>query len=98
MDTKNNVFTAKDDKGHVVTYEIIFKFDSEETKKSYIVYTDHVKEKGKVRVYASIYDKIGTSKELLPIETEKEWNTVEALLSKFEELLNKSGSDIDAKN
>ncbi len=84
MDTKNSVFTAKNDKGESKTYEIIFKFDSEETKKSYIIYTDNVKEKNKLKVYANVYDKTGRSKELLPIETEKEWNTIETFLSKLE--------------
>ncbi len=84
MDTKNSTFTAKDDKGKITNYEIIFKFDSDQTHKSYVVYTDHVKEKGKERVYANIYDKTGRSKELIPIETEEEWNTIEAFLSKLE--------------
>ena len=84
MDTKNSVFTAKDDKGKTTTYEIIFKFDSDQTKKSYVVYTDHVKEKGRERVFANVYDKTGRSKELAPIETEEEWNTIETFLSQLE--------------
>lgn len=91
VDTKNSIFTAKDSKGNVIEYEIIFKFDSDQTKKSYIVYTDHVKENGKMRVFANIYDKTGKSKELLPIETEEEWNTIEAFLTKLED-------EIDEKN
>lgn len=85
MDIKNNVLTVKDEKGNINEYEIIFKFDSEQTKKSYIVYTDHKKENGLEKVYANIYDKTGSSKELLPIETEEEWNTIEAFLSKLED-------------
>lgn len=84
MDTKNSVFTVKNEKGEIKKYEIIFKFESDETKKSYIVYTDNVEEKGKLRVYANTYDKTGRNKELLPIETEEEWNTIEAFLSKLE--------------
>lgn len=85
MDTKNSVFTAKDSEGKSKEYEVIFKFDSEETKKSYVVYTDHSMEKGKMKVYANVYDKTGRSKELLPIETEEEWNTIETFLSKLED-------------
>ena len=85
MDTKNSIFTAKDSEGKTKEYEIIFKFDSEETKKSYVVYTDHSMEKGKMKVYANVYDKTGRSKELLPIETEEEWNTIETFLSKLED-------------
>ena len=84
MDTNNSIFTAKDSTGKNTSYEIIFKFDSEETKKSYLVYTDHSMEKGKMKVYANIYDKTGRSKELLPIKTEEEWNTIEAFLSNLE--------------
>ena len=64
MDTNKSVFTAKDEKGKIKTYEIIFKFDSNETKKSYLVYTDNTKENGKLKVYAHTYDKTGTSKDL----------------------------------
>ncbi len=86
MDTNNKIFFAKDNKGKEKEYEIIYKFDSDQTKKSYIIYTDHQKENGLVKVYANVYDKTGQSKELLPIETEEEWNTIEALLAKLEEL------------
>lgn len=85
VDTKNSIFTAKDGNGKSTTYEIIFKFESEETKKNYVVYTDNIKEKGRLRVYANIYDKTGRSRELLPIETEEEWNTIEAFLTKLED-------------
>lgn len=84
MDTKNSIFTAKNDKGEIKKYEIIFTFDSEETKKNYVVYTDNTKEKGKLKVYANVFDKTGRTKELLPIETEAEWNTIETFLSKLE--------------
>lgn len=84
MDTKNNVFTVKTSSGKTETYEIIFTFDSEETKKSYVVYTDNQKEKGKLKVYANIYDKTGRIKDLEPIKTEEEWNTIETFLAKLE--------------
>ena len=86
MDTDNKVFYAKDAKGKEKQYEIIYKFDSDQTKKSYIVYTDHQKENGLLKVYANVYDKTGKSKDLLPIESEEEWNTIEALLAKLEGL------------
>lgn len=41
------------------TYEcdILFTFDSDETKKSYIVYTDKTKDElGNLKVYANTYD------------------------------------------
>ena len=38
---EKNTFTVKGDNGKEVTCEVLFTFDSEETKKSYIVYTDN---------------------------------------------------------
>ena len=82
----NSVFTMKSANGTEIECEVLFTFDSEQTKKSYLVYTDNTKdESGSLRVYANIYDPNGTSMNLMPIETQEEWNTVEAILSKLEE-------------
>lgn len=86
MDTNNKVFIAKDNKGVEKQFEIIYKFDSDQTNKSYIIYTDGEKEEGLLRVYANVYDKTGVNKNLMPIETEEEWNTIETLLAKLEDL------------
>lgn len=87
---KNSVFTVKNEKGVEVECEVLFTFDSDQTKKSYVVYTDNTTdESGALKVYASTYDASGASPMLSPIETEEEWNTVEAILSKLEE--NKDG-------
>ena len=85
MNNKNSVFTAKDENGKIVEYEVLFTFDSDQTKKSYVIYTDHTKEDGLERVFANVYDKTGKDKTLKPIETEEEWNTIETILSKLEE-------------
>lgn len=51
---KKNIFTVINDEGKEVECEILFTFDSEETKKSYMVYTDNTTDKdGNVKVYAS---------------------------------------------
>lgn len=82
----NSVFTMKNANGTEIECEVLFTFDSEQTKKSYLVYTDNTKdESGSLRVYANIYDPNGTSMNLLPIESQEEWNTIEAILSKLEE-------------
>lgn len=88
MNNKNSVFTAKDENGKLVEYEVLFTFDSDQTKKSYVVYTDHTKEEGLERVFANVFDKTGKDKTLGPIETEEEWNTIETILSKLEESSN----------
>jgi len=82
----NSVFTVKDESGNSIECEVLFTFESPETNKNYIVYTDHGKdESGALKVYANIYDKNGLSKDLMPIETEEEWNTIESILAKLEE-------------
>ncbi len=81
-----SVFMIKDESGKNIECEVLFTFDSPETNKSYIIYTDNTKtESDEIKVYANIYDKTGANKNLLPIETEEEWNTIESILSKLEE-------------
>ena len=83
---KNRYFTVTDKSGSTVEYEILFTFDSDETKKSYIVFTDNTTdEDGSIVTYAATYDKTGESLELQDIETDEEWNLIEHLLSNIEE-------------
>ncbi|MBQ6476845.1 MAG: DUF1292 domain-containing protein [Bacilli bacterium] len=83
---ENNKFTVLDENGKEVTCEILFTFDSEETKKSYIVYTDNTTDdEGNVKVYASIFDPNAKNTELIPIETDREWKIVETILESIQE-------------
>ncbi len=84
---EKNTFTVINDEGREITCDVLFTFDSDETKKSYIVYTDNTKDKnGNIQVYASIYDPNSQDEmELLPIETEKEWKVIEKLLESIQE-------------
>jgi len=83
---EKNTFTVMDENGKQVTCEVLFTFDSEETKKNYIVYTDNTTdEEGNVRVYASIYNPESETTELKPIETEREWKIVETILDSIQE-------------
>ena len=81
-ESKKGIFTIVNDQGEEVECEILFTFDSDETKKSYIVYTDNtLDEEGSTKVYASVYDPTGQNPALMPIETEKEWLVIENILS-----------------
>ena len=83
---KKGVFTIVNDKGEEVECEILFTFDSDETKKSYIVYTDNtLDEEGSTKVYASVYDPTGQNPALMPIETDKEWLVIENILSSVQQ-------------
>ena len=87
-----NTFKVINDEGQEVVCHILFTFDSEETKKSYIVYTDDSKdEQGNVQVYASIFDPEDPNTKLEAIETEKEWKVIETILETLqEEIKNKA--------
>lgn len=92
MDGKKK-FMVLDENGKEVECEPLFTFDSEETKKQYVVYTDNSKdENGNVRVFASIYNQKKDGGELLPIKTEKEWKVIETILESIQEETKKSGN------
>lgn len=79
-------FKVTNDEGKEVEYEVLFTFDSDETKKSYMVYTDDSKdETGNTRVFASAYVPGEEETQLLPIETEKEWKIIETILKELQE-------------
>ncbi len=92
MDEKNS-FKVINDKGEEIMCDILFTFDSEETGKSYIVYTDNSKDdKGNIQVYASIYDPNAENQKLEPITTDAEWRVIETILNTLqEEIKNKIG-------
>lgn len=79
-------FVVLDEKGKEVECEPLFTFESEETKKQYVVYTDNSKDKdGNIRVFASIYKVNDKGGELLPIKSEKEWKVIETILESIQE-------------
>ena len=85
-DEKKGMFTIVNDEGKEIECEILFTFDSDETKKSYIVYTDNtLDDEGSTKVYASVYDPTGQNPSLMPIETEKEWLVIENILSSVQQ-------------
>ncbi len=90
-----NTFTVINEEGKEVVCNVLFTFDSDETKKSYIVYTDNTKDnQGNIQVYASIYNKEQEDNmELLPIETDKEWKVIETILDSLQEEIRNTSSD-----
>lgn len=85
MENKNTI-KVYDEKGNEVICDILFTFDSDETKKSYIVYTDNTKdENGKIQVYASIYDLKDEKMKLEEIKTDKEWQVIDTILKTLQE-------------
>ena len=92
---EKNKFSLIDDKGNEVVYDVLFTFESEETNKNYIVYTDNSHDdKGNIQVYASIYNPDDEKTKLEAIETEKEWKVIETILNTLqEEIKKKAGSN-----
>ncbi len=79
-------FKVIDDNGKEIECEVLFTFESDETKKNYIVYTDNTTDNdGNTKVYASIYTPNEENLNLKPIETEKEWKIIETILNELQE-------------
>ena len=86
MEEKKNKFVVINDEGKEIECEVLFTFESEETNKNYIVYTDNtIDEIGNIKVYASIFDPNNENTKLEPIETEKEWKIIENILETLQE-------------
>ncbi len=87
---EENTFKIINDKGEEIICDVLFTFDSEETKKSYIVYTDNSKdEQGNIQVFASIYDPNKADQKLEPITTDQEWKVIETILNTLQEEIKK---------
>lgn len=83
---KENKFKVIDKDGKEIEFEVLFTFESDETKKNYMVYTDNsTDEEGNVRVYASVFKPDAELLELLPVETEREWKIIETILDSIQE-------------
>ena len=90
-------FKVKNDEGVEVECEVLFTFESDETKKNYIVYTDNTLDKsGNTKVYASIYNPDEQETKLLPIETDKEWKIIETILEELQNAANSGQEDFNS--
>ncbi len=78
----NGKIVIRNDKGEELVCDVLFTFDSDETGKSYIAYTDNTKdEKGNIKVYANTYDKTGEDLKLSQLTTDKEWKIIDNILA-----------------
>lgn len=78
-------FKMIDENGKEKECEVLFTFESDETHKNYIVYTDNTTdEEGNTKVFASIFNPNEPESKLLPIETEKEWTIIKTILSEIQ--------------
>jgi len=83
---KENKFKVMTKDGKEIEFEVLFTFESDETNKNYMVYTDNsLDEEGNTRVYASVFMPEAEPLELLPVETEREWKIIETILESIQE-------------
>jgi len=86
---KDNLLTMIDENGNEVICEILFTYHSDEFNKDYVVFFAKGAEDSAdetVEVSAACYnptDENGGN--LLPIETDEEWDMIEELLTEYEE-------------
>ena len=86
MENEKMTFKITNENGIEVEYEVLFTFESDETKKNYMVYTDNTKdEEGNTKVYASVFKPDAEPLELLPVETEREWKIIETIITSITE-------------
>ena len=91
---KKNSFSMLDENGNEVVYDVLFTFESDETHKNYIVYTDNSRDaSGNIEVYASIYYPDDPQSKLEAIETEKEWKVIETILETLQEEVRKKKNE-----
>lgn len=94
MNQEKLVFHGLNEDGTKVEYEALFTFESEETNKNYIVYTDNTLDQdGNTKVYASIYEPSENEMQLTPITTEKEWKIIQIILDELQGSIKRKGAE-----
>ena len=87
-------FVLTNDNGEEVRYDVLFTFDSDDTNKSYIAYTDNTyDEDGNISVYASTYEPESEEMILGEIETDKEWKVIETILNTIHQELKEQDNE-----
>ncbi|MPQ24412.1 DUF1292 domain-containing protein [Bacillus paralicheniformis] len=78
--------TIVDDKGNEQLCEVLFTFDSDQFNKSYVLYYPvEAQDEEEIEIHASSFvpNEAGEDGELMPIETEEEWEMIEETLNTF---------------
>ncbi len=94
MKEERMTFKIFNDEGKEVECEVLFTFESNETGKNYMVYTDNTEdEEGNTKVYASIYNPDEKEPKLQPIESDEEWKVIETILNEIQAEVEKKGDE-----
>lgn len=78
---QEDMFVGFNEAGEEKTFYKLLEFDSKETGKHYLAYTDNEKdESGNLKAYGSIVVQDGEYMKLEAITTDKEWKVIETAL------------------
>lgn len=88
MNHGENQITIVDEEGNEQLCEVLFTFESDEFGKSYVLFqqvgeNEDDEEGPEIHAYAFNPSEEGEDGELIPIETEEEWDMVEEMLNTF---------------
>lgn len=88
MNHGENNITVVDEEGNEQLCEVLFTFDSEEFGKSYVLYypigaDDNDDEEIDIHASAFMPSEDNQDGELMPIETDEEWDLIEEMLNTF---------------
>lgn len=71
--------------GKEVEYDVLFTFDSEDTMKSYVGYTDHsIAANGRKNIYVSSYNPLSAEKVLEEVTDERELSMINDVLEQID--------------
>ena len=94
QDLKDDMFIGFNDKGEKQTFYKLLEFDSTETGKHYLAYTDNEKdEKGNTKVYGSVLIQDGPYMKLENITSEKEWKVIETALKVLQDEIKETNDE-----
>ena len=86
QELRDDMFIGFGENGEEKTFYKLLEFDSEETGKHYLAYTDNeLDENGNIKAYGSIVIQDENYMKLEPITTEKEWKVIETALRVLQE-------------
>ncbi|WP_442595124.1 DUF1292 domain-containing protein [Neobacillus sp. D3-1R] len=87
MNHGENNITVVDEQGNEILCEVLFTFDSDEFGKSYVLYypigDENDEEDIEIHASAFIPSEDNQDGELMPIETDEEWDLIEEMLNTF---------------
>ena len=81
IELSDDMFVGFNEKGEKKTFYKLLEFDSEETGKHYLAYTDNeIDENGNTKAYGAIVTYDNNYMRLEAITTDKEWKVIETAL------------------